>query len=245
MFFFRKSKDDVVTDLSWLRTDIHSHLLPGIDDGAPDIVISIELIKGLQALGFEQIITTPHVLWDVYPNNTGRIQAKKEDVKGAIREAGIKITFNAAAEYFIDEHFVQSLKEKQPLLTLQQNLVLVEFSMITAPMDLLDVLFQMQLQGYQPLIAHPERYIYLQNRKVFFDQLKNSGCQFQLNLLSLTPHYGTAVQSLAEYLLKHELYDYAGTDLHGEKHLQALHRLGASPLYARLKDSGQVKNHLL
>jgi protein-tyrosine phosphatase len=225
--------------------DLHSHLLPGIDDGSPDVETSIKLLQGLKALGFHKIITTPHILWEMYPNTPEVITEQKEVVSAAIKDANMNIAFHAAAEYFIDEHFQKALQEKQPLLPIHNNIVLVEFSMITAPMDLLDVFFQMQLQGYQPLIAHPERYIYLQNRKAFYDDLKNSGCLFQLNLLSLTPHYGTTVQSLAEYLLKNELYDYAGTDLHGEKHLQALQRLAASPLYARLKDSGQVKNHLL
>ena len=244
MFLFKK-KPVVETDLSWLGTDLHSHLLPGIDDGSPDISDSIELLKGLQALGFKKIITTPHVLWEMYPNTTEIIQSKKEEMAEAISEAGLQISLHAAAEYFIDEYFQQALRKKQPLLPIHNNIVLVEFSMITAPMDLLDVFFEMQMQGYQPLIAHPERYIYLHGRKAFFDKLKDSGCQFQLNLLSLTPYYGTAVQELADYLLKHNLYDYAGTDLHGEKHLRALQTLAASPLYARLKDSGQIKNHLL
>ena len=244
MFLFKK-KATQTTDLSWLGTDLHSHLLPGIDDGSQDISTSLELLNGFAALGYKKIITTPHVLWEMYPNTTAIIQSKKELVRTAIQEAGINIEFGAAAEYYIDEHFQQQLKEKQPLLTIKNNLVLVEFSMITAPMDLLDVLFQMQVDGYQPIIAHPERYIYLHNRKEFFNQLKDSGCLFQLNLLSLTPHYGTSVQALAEYLLKHDLYDYAGTDLHSAKHLQALQNLASSPLYTRLKESGKMKNHLL
>lgn len=244
MFLFKKSTPEV-TDLGWLGTDIHSHLLPGIDDGVKELSQSVILLKELKALGFKKVITTPHVLWEMYPNTTERINSKKEVVKNAMAQAGIELEFGAAAEYFIDEHFDQVLQKKEPLLCIQNTLVLVEFSMITAPMDLLDVLFQMQLQGYQPLIAHPERYIYLQNRKAFFEELKNAGCLFQLNLLSLTPHYGSAVQALAEYLLKNEMYDYAGTDMHGEKHLQALRHIAASPLYTYLKNSGQLKNHLL
>lgn len=243
MFLFKKKAESM--DLSWLGTDLHSHLLPGIDDGVQDIATSIELLKGLQALGYKKIVTTPHILWEMYPNTANTILSKKEEVEIAMAAAGIQISFHAAAEYFVDEHFQQALHQKQPLLTLQHNLVLVEFSMITAPMDLKDVFFEMQLQGYQPLIAHPERYIYLHNRKSFFDELKDSGCQFQLNLLSLTPHYGTSVQDLAAYLVKRDMYDYAGTDLHSEKHLHNLQKLAASPLYTRLKESGQLKNHLL
>ncbi len=181
----------------------------------------------------------------MYPNTPEIIFSKKEAVKKAIGEAGIEISFGAAAEYFIDEHFVQALKDKQPLLTIQDNIVLVEFSMITAPLDLQEVLFQMQLQGYQPLIAHPERYIYLASHKSFLEDLKAGGCFFQLNLLSIAGHYGSSVQALAGYLVKAEMYDYAGTDLHGERHLKALQNLAASPLYKQLQESGQLKNHLL
>ena len=246
MFLFRrKGKKDEQVNLDWLRTDIHSHLVPGIDDGAPDMHASLELIEGLTALGFQKIITTPHVLWEMYPNTWESIQQGKELVQKAVQQAGIKTSFAAAAEYFIDEHFIEELGRKKPLLAIRDNLVLVEFSMVTAPMDLKEVLFEMQLQGYQPLIAHPERYIYLKNRKEFFDELKDSGCQFQLNLLSLAPFYGTSVQELAAYLIKNEYYDYAGTDLHNARQLAELQRIGASPLYQRLKDSEQLKNHLL
>ncbi len=148
-------------------------------------------------------------------------------------------------EYYIDEHFYSELQDKVPLLAVKDNLVLVEFSMLTAPFDLGEVLFEMQLQNYQPIIAHPERYIYLRNKKEFFDELKNSGCLFQVNLLSLTGYYGTSVQELAEYLVKKEYYDYAGTDTHHIRHLQALQKLSFSAAYNRLKDSGLLRNHLL
>ena len=232
-------------DLGWLKTDLHSHLIPGIDDGAQDNESALELIKGLHGLGFQKIITTPHILWEMYPNTPEKILQGRDLVQDQLRQQNMDVTLGAAAEYFIDEHFEQLLRTKQPLLTIKDNLVLVEFSMVTAPMDLKDVLFEMQLQGYQPLIAHPERYIYLKNQKSFFDELKDSECQFQLNLLSLAPFYGTSVQELAGYLIKKNYYDYAGTDLHNIRQLAELQRIASSPLYARLQDSGQIRNHLL
>lgn len=243
--FKRKNKKESTADLGWLETDIHSHLVPGIDDGAQDPESAMELIRGLQSLGFRQIITTPHILWEVYPNTPEKILNGRKLLQERLQQEKNSLTFGAAAEYFIDEHFEQLLRTKQPLLPIKDNLVLVEFSMVTAPMDLKDVLFEMQLQGYQPLIAHPERYIYLKSRKTFFDELKDSGCQFQLNLLSLAPYYGNSVQDLASYLIKKDFYDYAGTDLHNIKQLAELQRIGSSPLYQRLKDSGRIRNHLL
>lgn len=231
-------------DLSWLHTDMHSHLLPAIDDGSPDIDSTIKLIRGFADLGYKKIITTPHILWEVYPNTMEIIRSKAGEVQKAMDETGINMKFHAAAEYFMDEHFAGELKNKTPLLTLNGNLVLVEFSMMGAPMDLQEALFEMQMQNYQPVIAHPERYTYLMRKKEWYDQLKNAGCWFQLNLLSLTGYYGETVHQLAAYLLEKNYYDLAGTDLHHEKQLQQLQKLPASRL-KKMQDSGTIKNHLL
>lgn len=242
MLFFGKKKKEEIPDLSWLQTDMHSHLLPGIDDGAPDIATSLELIRGLQSLGYKKLITTPHIFWELYPNTPAIIAESLASLRVALQTEGINIEIHAAAEYFIDEHFEAELINKSSLLPIIENKVLVEFSMISAPMDLQQVLFQMQIQSYQPIIAHPERYVYLNHRKDLFNELKEGGCLFQLNLLSLTGYYGKAVQELAEYLCKKEYYDFAGTDMHHDRHLQALRRLSSSSLYSRLQDSGILKN---
>jgi protein-tyrosine phosphatase len=239
-----KKEEQINNALAWLYADMHSHLLPGIDDGSPDIATSLELIKGFQALGYKKIITTPHVLWEMYPNTTDIILRKLDEVRKEIRNAGIDIEFHAAAEYFIDDHLTEQLRQKIPLLTISGNMVLVEFSMITTPIDLQEVLFEMQMQNYQPVLAHPERYTYLFLRKEFFDQLKDAGCYFQLNLLSLSGHYGDDVQKLAEYLLKKNYYDLAGTDLHNSRHLSLLQKIPPSQL-RKLQDTGIIKNHLL
>ncbi|HYO22647.1 MAG TPA: CpsB/CapC family capsule biosynthesis tyrosine phosphatase [Flavisolibacter sp.] len=221
---------------------MHSHLIPGIDDGSPDMATSLELIRGLRNLGYKKLVTTPHILWEVYPNTTDTITTGLKSLQKAVETEGIEIELRAAAEYFIDEHFEEQLKNKVPLLPISGNMVLVEFSMITAPMDLQQVLFEMQIQNYQPIIAHPERYIYLAQRKHFFDELKEAGCLFQLNLLALTGYYGKPVQELADYLLKNNFYSFAGTDLHGQRHLAALQKLSSSAQYARLKEGGFLKN---
>lgn len=245
MFSIFKKKEPVTTDFGWLGTDIHSHLVPGIDDGAQDMATSLTLVRGLINMGFTSIITTPHIFWELYPNTPEIITQGSGELQQKLGEEKLQIPFKAAAEYFIDEHFDAELKAKKPLLTIKNNMVLVEFSMLTQPFDLQELLFEMQLQNYQPLVAHPERYVYLRNNRGFFDELKNAGCQFQLNLMSLTGHYGKGVQELAAYLIQKELYDYAGTDLHSERHLQVLQTVSASPLYAPLRESGMLKNHLL
>src|ERR1043165_8509092 len=194
MWIFGKRKNGTVPDLGWLGADMHSHLLPGIYDRAPHVSASLELIRGLQKLGYKKIITTPHVLWEIYPNTTESITEGLTTLQNTLQEEEINIELHAAAEYFIDEHFESDLKNKVPLLTISGNMVLVEFSLVSAPLDLQQVLFEMQVQNYQPVIAHPERYVYLSNRKEIFDELKKAGCYFQLNLLSLTGYYGKPVQ---------------------------------------------------
>jgi tyrosine-protein phosphatase YwqE len=169
------------------------------------------------------------------------ILAGHAELKKALTENGIEMEIHAAAEYFIDEYFVELLEKKTPLLKISGNMVLVEISMVTLPMDVQDIIFEMQLQDYQPVIAHPERYVYLNRNKEFFSKLRDAGCLFQLNILALTGHYGSQVKELAEYLLKNEFYDLAGTDLHNKGHLDALQNLNPSVI-RKLQDYGRFKN---
>jgi len=244
MLFFRK-KASTPIDLSWLKTDMHSHLIPGIDDGSPDLPTSLQLIKGFADLGYKKLITTPHILWDIYPNTREIILDKYALLKEAVVGAGLDIEIQVGAEYFLDEHFSGLLKNKTPLLALSGNMVLVEFSMLSAPFDLQEMLFEMQLQNYQPVIAHPERYSYLNRKREVLDELRQSGCFFQLNLLSLQGYYGNAVQELAEYLLKKDYYDFVGSDLHHERHMACLQKLKSTGWMQKLMDSGSIKNQTL
>ena len=242
---FWKKKNTELPDLSWLGTDMHSHLLPGIDDGSPDIETSLELIKGMKELGFKKLITTPHIMWDMYKNTRNTILEKSEQVRTKLKEEQVDIDIQAAAEYFIDDHLEELLKQKEPLLTFGNEMVLVEFSMASPPFDLKKVLFEMQIQGYQPVIAHPERYIYLKQNKSFYNELKDAGYLFQLNILSLTGYYGNSVMELARYLAKRQYYDLIGTDLHHFRHLDALKHPSISLALQRLLESGKILNRAL
>ncbi len=243
--FSKSSKKESagLAEFGLLKTDMHSHLIPGIDDGSPDIETSLKLIGGLHSLGFKKIITTPHIMWDMYKNNREIILERLEWVKKIVSEAELDIEIHAAAEYFLDDHVADLIRNNEPLLTVSGNLVLVEFSMAYPSHSLKDILFDMQMQGYQPIIAHPERYIYLDQNKGFYEELKDIGCLFQVNILSLAGYYGKSVQELAQYILKKGYYDLAGTDLHHFGHLEALG--GRSVLAAQLKklmDTGKIKN---
>lgn len=244
LFSKKKSRGEKF-DFAVLKTDIHSHLLPGIDDGAKDLETSLQLIRGMKELGYQKLITTPHIIWDMYRNTPAIINDKLELVQEAIKKEGIEIEIHAAAEYFLDEHVEELLKTRQPLLTISGNKVLVEFSLAFPSLNIKDILFDMQMQGYQPVIAHPERYIYLQQNKEFYRELKDIGCLFQLNLLALSGFYGRSVKDLAEYLLNNDFYDLVGTDLHQSRHLEELQHVEMTAPLRKAIESGQISNREL
>lgn len=220
MFSIFKKKVYPKTDLSALGCDMHSHLLPGIDDGSPDAETSYKLIQGLIDLGYKKLITTPHIMWDLYKNNAQSIDAAHDILKKVPEQ--LILPLHTAAEYYLDNHFDQFLLNDTPLLTIKEQWVLVEFSFVTVPVNLKQTLFNLQINGYQPVLAHPERYLYFGDDKKKYDELHEAGCFFQLNLLSLNGYYGKGPQELAEYLIKKKYVDLLGTDLHHDRHLQAL-----------------------
>lgn len=242
LFSKAKKTGEVFPEFSSLKTDMHSHLLPGIDDGSPDLEVSLRLVRGMAGLGFSKLITTPHIMWDMYRNTPEIISEKLEILRNALRENKIPVEVDAAAEYFLDEHVEQLLKKNEPLLTIGGNMVLVEFSLAFPSHSIKDILFQMQMQGYLPVIAHPERYIYLEHARDFYDELKDIGCLFQLNVLSLGNHYGKSVHELAQYLIKKEYYDLIGTDLHHDRHLAGLQSNVLAQNIKKLLDSGKIRN---
>ena len=225
MFFSRKKKIEITDFFSSNFIDIHSHLLPGIDDGAKDLDHSISLIQKMRSYGIKNFITTPHVLGDVYPNSSDTIREKLQDVRTELKQRGLgDVQISAAAEYMLDEQFFELLK-KDDILTLKDNYILVEMSYFSAPMNLYDVLFDIQLKGYKPILAHPERYNFYHNDFESYYKLKTAGCLFQLNFLSLTEQYGKHVQQISQKLLKLGLYDFVGTDTHHSKHLELLKKV--------------------
>ena len=235
-------KKDSGFDYGILGADMHSHLLPGIDDGSPDMATSVKLIEGLRELGFKKIITTPHIMQDMYPNKRDDILQGYEALKKHLVAENINVEIEAAGEYFLDDNLKKLLADKEPLLTFGDNLVLVEFSMASEPFDLKELLFEMEMQNYRPVIAHPERYIYHERNKVFFENLKIAGCIFQLYIMALAGAYGKTVHELARYFIKHQYYELAGTDLHNEQQLAYLHNPSIVHGLKELIDSGKLMN---
>lgn len=214
-FFRKKSK---VYDLEWLGVDMHSHLLPGIDDGSPDVVTSLGLIKGLNALGLTKFLCTPHIFMELYPNTRETIGPALNNLRAAIHTEGLPVNVGAAAEYMVDENF----KITENLITLPGNYVLIEMSYLNESPNIEQVVFDLHIKGYHVVLAHPERYNFYHQDYKRFQRYIDMGVLFQLNLLSVTGYYGKEVKKAAEYLLDEGFYDLAATDLHHEKHLQAL-----------------------
>ena len=217
MFFYSKIKLKSIIPEGF--TDIHSHVLYGIDDGSKSLDDSVSIIKKFQDLGINKIVTTPHVMAGVWPNTKADILLKLDELRKKLIKEGIHNFFvDAAAEYMLDENFIKLL-EKKELLTIQGNKILIEMSYISAPSNLFEIIFHIQLLGFIPVLAHPERYNYYHKETSNYNRLLRSGVLFQLNLLSLSRFYGSMVQKTAVYLLENNMYSYVGTDAHNVTHL--------------------------
>lgn len=240
---FKKNKQ---YDLSWLGVDMHSHLLPGIDDGSPDVQTSLMLIKGLQELGMHTFFATPHIYTEIYPNTPDTILPAYQKLRAALAEdpdtSGIQL--NAAAEYMIDDVFASRYTDHKPL-TLPGNQVLIEMSYQYGRQDLFDHIFQMELKGYKPILAHPERYKYYHQTPKIFEEIKDRGCALQVNLLSLSGYYGSQVKKTAYYLVKEGMVDYIGTDIHHAKHLEVIRKFVAETDLYTLFNKNHLKNQAL
>lgn len=219
MLFFNKKTilKDLIPDN---HIDFHSHLLFGIDDGAKTFQDTLSLTKSLMNFGISEIITTPHIMQHVWDNTSENIISRLNEVKELLNQHGIDIPVYAAAEYLMDDNFVK-LFQSQELLTLKENYVLVEMSYINAPIQLYDILFDLQVAGYKPVLAHPERYTFYHNNFNEYQKLKKAGCLFQLNLLSVVGYYGENVAKTAQKLLSQGLIDFASSDTHHQKHIDS------------------------
>src|SRR5690554_229533 len=209
-------------DLSDLKVDMHSHLIPGIDDGSQSMDHTIGMLLRFVELGYTKVITTPHIMSDYYRNTPETILKGLEEVRAEIKKLNIPIEIEAAAEYFYDEHFLD-LIEKDNLLTFGKNNVLFEFSFGTKPNNIAELIFNLKSKGYQPILAHYERYLFFLAEGIEpAKKLREQGVHIQMNLNSLTGHYGKEIKRQAELLVDHDLIDYLGTDCHRIEHLDIL-----------------------
>jgi tyrosine-protein phosphatase YwqE len=215
-------------DLASLKVDLHSHLIPGIDDGVQTVEEAVDMVRRMESYGYQHLITTPHIMWDCYRNTPEIILSGLRDVQRACQEAGLSTTVDAAAEYYLDAHFNEMLRSGQPLLTLPGKRLLVELPYATALLNTSEILFSIVEHGYRPILAHPERYTYFHRDLSIYQKLSAQGCQLQVNALSLTGHYGVEVAKVADWLLKNNLIVFIGSDAHRMQHLDQMEKMSNS-----------------
>jgi tyrosine-protein phosphatase YwqE len=241
---FKKQPKLPPIQLSVFGTDFHSHLIPGIDDGAPDMEASITMIKRFKELGYKKIITTPHVMCDFYKNTPEIILKGLDDVRNELARQNIDIETEAAAEYNLDDGLGKLIKDKN-LLTFGDNYVLFELPFLNEPRNLQETIFELQTSGYKPILAHPERYSYWHDNFEIYEELQAKGVLLQLNLLSLTGHYSPQVKKIAEKLVEANLIDGVGTDCHRIEHLMTIESILDSKYIHQLANKEDLLNKIL
>ncbi len=238
--FFQKRK--VKNRPLELKVDLHSHLIPGIDDGSKSMEESIILLRGIEALGYEKVITTPHIMLDTYRNTPQIINDGLKSLREVAFAEGLKIEIEAAAEYYLDDGFYDLLQQDE-MLTVKGNYLLFETSYVSKPMHMEEMIFEILTAGYIPLLAHPERYRYIKDPKKEFLRLKELGVLFQVNLNSFGGHYGKFAKSNADFLSKNGLIDFLGSDIHHKRHLDTLPSVLESDAYRMVYQYNTIRNN--
>jgi tyrosine-protein phosphatase YwqE len=226
-----------------LHVELHSHLIPGIDDGVQAMEESLQVLQAWEQMGYTKAITTPHIMGDFYKNGPHNILPKLDEMRQAMKEREMKIELHAAAEYLVDDALEMKI-EKKELLTFGNNYVLIELPFTEEPANLKSILFSLRVNGYRPVLAHPERYGFLGNRKEKYEELFESGILFQVNIFSLIGYYSPQVQKAAEFLIERKMVNMVGSDTHGVRHLPVLQAALNSYNYQKICELPLLNNTL-
>ena len=243
--WFSKKQIELELDplnFSVLKTDIHSHFIPGIDDGSPDMETTISLIKEMQGLGFKKVITTPHVMSDFYKNSSDIILKGLTDIRSELKVQNINMEIEAAAEYYIDYDFEQKIG-KEKFLTFGDNYILVELSFMEAPKNLFDIIFKLQLEGYKVVLAHPERYAFFTMDD--YEELVNRGVLLQINWLSIIGYYSPQIEQKTKDLIEADMVSFIGSDCHNMNHAELYKKCQTKKAWHDLNNSSKLLNNTL
>lgn len=241
---FKKKKIVPEFNFSNIGIDMHSHIIPGIDDGAQTIGDSLLLAKKFKQLGFKKLIATPHIMADYFRNTPDTINRGLDILRKGLQEIQLDLEVDAAAEYYLDETLERKIKQKE-VLTFGNNYVLFELSYINAPQNLIDFIKTMQDSGYKPVLAHPERYPYYYGSFEKYHQIRETGCLLQLNSIALTGYYGSGAKKVALEMVENHMVDFIGSDMHHLKHAAALEDSLSTAEMQRLLSQHQLNNVLL
>ncbi|MGB3181489.1 MAG: CpsB/CapC family capsule biosynthesis tyrosine phosphatase [Cyclobacteriaceae bacterium] len=230
---FRKNKTTGRTTVPF-QVDIHSHFIPGIDDGSENMEQTIHMLGRMVEYGYKKVITTPHIMHDAYRNTPEIIRNGLNDVKQAVDAAGLDIMVEAAAEYYLDEFFMERFSgDNSEILSFGDSYVLVETSFINEPVFLEHAVFELQSAGYKPVLAHPERYLYFHQKQDELARLTERGLLLQLNMNSINGYYAKSAGKMAGWLIENKLVSFLGSDCHHERHLDNLGRVIRSKLFEK------------
>ena len=239
--WFRKNKDPRTPSL---QVDIHSHLLPGLDDGVSTLEESEEIIVNFIKLGYTHIVTTPHVMSDAYRNTPAGINQKLEELKKHLAGKNIDINISAAAEYYLDESLFKMVETNQQLLSFGERYLLFETNFITEPFNLKEFIFLATTRGYKLILAHPERYLYMQNNFSKVQDLIDRGVLMQMNISSLTGYYSKQVQQMAFKLIDRKMIHWIGSDCHHLQHAELMRQAKNSRYFRKALTLPLLNNSL-
>ena len=242
LFKKKEVKRTVSFDYSTIVTDMHSHVLPGIDDGAQTVEDSIFLIRKMMSLGIKKIIATPHVMIDYYRNDADSIDNALTTLKAALKEQNIDIDIAAAAEHYFDETFEKRIDDRK-VFTMGDNYALFELSFVNQPPNLIPIIQKMKDAGYKPILAHPERYGYMDIEQM--RTIRSWGCDLQLNTISLSGYYGKHSKRIAEEMVDNQMVDFISSDMHHPRHAAAFESTLTTPYLEKLLFDYPLKNIML
>ncbi|MEO9965867.1 MAG: CpsB/CapC family capsule biosynthesis tyrosine phosphatase [Reichenbachiella sp.] len=220
---------------NFLETDLHSHLIPNIDDGVSNWEDAVEILSQLCKLGYKKVITTPHIILGYYPNTPDIIREGVVRLNQMLEDSDIPILVEPGAEYFVDEKFYEMVKAGEELLTFGDQYILIETPFMNKPFYLEDVIFDLQARGFKPILAHPERYSYLQNDFQIIHKLADSGVLFQVNINSLEGYYSSQAKKIAQRLIDNQLVHFLGSDIHNQKHMNQMRKTVKSKLFQKCR----------
>jgi protein-tyrosine phosphatase len=241
IFSANKETDTYVADLT---VDMHSHVLPMLDDGADNFNDSIVLLKELETMGYKKLIATPHIMGDFFKNTPQTILPKLEELKKIAKEQGIQLELEAAAEYYLDEWFIERLNTNEKLLTFGDNYLLFELSYINPSAYVNEAIFMLNSMGYKPVLAHPERYTFWHGNTKILQEIHEKGVILQVNINSLTGYYNKGAQKMAEELIDLGIVEMLGSDCHGIRHIDAMKKARKTSHYRKAL-SNNINNSLL
>lgn len=225
-------------------TEVHCHILPGIDDGARDVAHAIQLVYQMKEWGVEKIVATPHVTEASFENTPQTIEAAQAQLRQEIDLGKLGIELCHSAEYRMDDNFLGIL-ERNEIIPMLGNHILIENSFLQPFWNIKGLVFDLQMKGLSPILAHPERYAYYYEEKNIYTELHEQGCEFQVNILSLAGYYNKRAKEIAEWLISKHMVDYLGSDLHNNHHAQSISKYLSGKEFIRHMRNIHLKNNAL